>query len=154
AMKTAGAGVATGRAAATAAATMLAAKSSARGATLSAARSADATVTRVTQQGSPTGSPGGQEADSGPLSARGTRGENPSPRDLPSLSPALSTSSNHAANQATTSSPRHAALTTDAITPSPIHTSTPQSDKQSTSFPSSVPPLRFTPPLRPPGESS
>jgi hypothetical protein len=148
AMKTAGAGLATGGAAVAADATMHAAKS----VTQSAARSAGATVARVTQQGSSASSPAGHEASSGLLGGHGTRGDRPSPGDLLSPSPALSTSPNHTANPATTSSPSHSALTTDVITPSPGHTSTPQSGKQSTSFPSSDPPLRFNPPLR--GEES
>ena len=148
AMKTAGAGAATGGAAAAVGATMRVAKSSARGVTQSVTQSADVTVTRVTPQGFSTSSPSGDAGSSGPLSARGMSRVRPSPRDLPSPSPAVSTSPNHTVSPAATSSPTHAAMSTNAITPSPAHTSTPESGKQSTSFPSSVPPLRFNPPVR------
>ena len=150
AMKTAGAGVATGGAATAVGGTMHAAKS----ATRSAARSADATVTRVPPQGSSASSPGGDAGSSESLGARAIMGERPSLGDQPSPSLALSTSPHPTANQAITSPPRHAALTTDAMTSSPAGTSTPQTDKQSTSFPSSVPPLRFNPPTKPLEESS
>jgi len=151
AMKTAGAVAVAGGAAAAVGGTMHAAQSAAQSAT----QSADATVTRVMPQGSSVSSPGG-EVSSGSLGVRGTSGERLSPGDLPSLSPALSTSTSlqQTANPVTTSSPDHLASSTDAITPSPAHTSNSQSDKQSTSFPSSVPQLRFNPPLRPPEESS
>jgi hypothetical protein len=153
AMRTAGAGVATAGAAAAAAATMHAAKSSARGAT----QSAGGSMARVTPPGSFASGPGGGEASSGPLSGHGTRGGRPSSRDLPSPSPVLSTSPHHAVSQAT-ASPSHAASTNDAPASLPVpaatNQSTPQSAKRPTSFPSSVPPLRFSPPPRPPEESS
>jgi len=159
AMRIAGAGVATAGAAAAAAATMHAAKSSARGATQSVARSATksagGSVARVTPPGSSAGVPGGGEASSGPLSGHGTRGGGSSSRDLASPSPVLPTSSHHAVSQAT-AAPSHAASINDAIPSLPVpaatNQSTPQSAKRQTSFPSSVPPLRFSPPPR--GEES
>jgi len=149
-VKTAGAGVATGGAAAAAAATMQAAKSSARG----AMQSAGGSVARITPPGPSAGSFGGEVPTSGSLGAQGTRGERPSPCDSPSPppspSPALSTSTSlrHTASEAITSPPHQAASTSDAIAPSPARTATNQPAKRPTSFPSSVPPLRFSPPLR------
>ncbi len=146
AMKTAGTGVAPGGAAAAAAATMHTAKISVRSAANSATQSVATDVARVTPQGSSTSSPADHEAGSGPLGAHGTRGDRPSPPSPTSTSP------HHSANPATTSSPRHATSSSDAIAPPPAHTSIPHTGKQSTSFPSSVPPPRFNPSPR--GEES
>jgi hypothetical protein len=144
AMRTAGAGVATAGAAV------------AVGATMHAAKSVVGSVARVTPPGSSASGPGGGEASSVPLSGHGTRGARPSSGDLPSPSPVLSTSPHHAVSQAT-ASPSHAASINDALASLPVpaatNQSTPQSAKRPTSFPSSVPPLRFSPPPRPPEES-
>ena len=149
-VKTAGAGVATGGAAAAAAATMQAAKSSVRGAT----QSSGGSVARVAPSGSSAGSPGGEVPTSGSLGALRTRGGLPTPGGLPSPppspSPTLSTSTSlrHTANQAITSPPHQAASTSDAFPPSSARAATNQPAKRPTSFPSSVPPLRFSPPMR------
>ncbi len=151
AVKTAGAGVATAGAA-VAAGTMHATQRVARSAT----QSAGGSVARVTPPGSTASGPGGGEASSGTPSGRGTRGGRPSSRDLPPPSQVFSTSPHHAVSQAT-ASPSHAATTNDAPASLPVPASTdqstPQSAKRPTSFPSSVPPLRFSPPPRPPEES-
>ena len=152
AVKTAGAGVATGGAVVAAGATMHAAKSSARGATQGVTQSADATVSRVTPPSSPTDIPYGEKAVSASLGARGSGGERPTPGGLPlpppSPSPVPSTSPHHTANQAMTSPPHQAALTSDALPPPPAGAATNQPAKRPTSFPSSVPSLRFSPPMR------
>jgi hypothetical protein len=147
-VKTAGAGAATGGAAAAAVATMHAAKSSPRGAT----QSSGGSVARVTPSGSSAGSPGSEVPSAGPLGTQGTRGERPTPDGLssppPSPFPVPSTSPHHTANQAMTSPPHQAASTSDAFPPSPARAATNQPAKRPTSFPSSVPPLRFSPPMR------
>ena len=155
-VKTAGAGVASGGAVVAAGATMHAVKSSARGAT----QSSGGSVARVTPSGSSAGSPGGEVPTSGSLGAHGTRGGLPTPDDLPSpppsSSPALSTSTSlrQTANPAITSPPLQAASTSDAIAPSSTHATINPPAKRPTSFPSSVPPLRFNSPPRPSEESS
>ena len=154
-VKTAGAG-----AAAAAAPTMRAAKSSVHGATHSVTKGAGGSVARVTPSGSSAGSPGGVVPTSGSLDALGMRGGLPTPGGLPSPapspSPTLSTSTSlrHTANQAITSPPHQASSTSDAFPSTPAPAATNQPAKRPTSFPSSVPPLRFTPPSTPPEERS
>ena len=151
-VRTAGARVATGGAAAAAAATMQAARSVSRGAANSATQGAGVSVARVTPQGSSAGGPVGGETSSRPQSGHGPGSERSTPADLPSSppssSPALSTSRHHTANLAMTSPPHQAASTSKPIAPPPAPTATDQPAKRPTSFPSSVPPLRFSPPMR------
>lgn len=154
AVKTAGAGVATGGAAAAAGATMHAAKSSVRSTTRSATQSAGGSVARVTPPSSSAGSPVGEMPSVSPLGVRETRGERPSSGDLPSSFPALATSPHHTANPAMTSPPHQAASTSDVFPSTPVPAATSQPAKRPTSFPLSVPPLRFTPPSTPPEERS
>jgi hypothetical protein len=100
---------------------------------------------------------GRADTDSWPASGR-TTGGRPVSSDSPSVSPSthppLSTSPRDVATRGGTtgspSSPHHATTTGDDVANSPTQFSTPQATPHSpltpTSFPSSVPPLRFSPP--------